>query len=97
MTIGEWIDRSGRPVPAPLRRLLEAGGTVSAEALLLAAEREASIGGTGVPRSRAAAFSLLGADSYITYACLWAVRDSDSSHQDLTGMTSRVAGAAWGE
>lgn len=96
MTIDEWIDRNGRPVPEPLRTSLDAEGTVSAEALLRAAERAASVAETGVPRSRAAAFSLLGADSYITYACLWAVRHSGSS-QDLRRMTSRVAGAAWRE
>lgn len=96
MTIGEWIDRSGRPVPAPLRTLLGAEGTVSAEALLRAAEREASRGGTGLPRSRAAALALLGADAYITYACLWTVRHGGRS-QDLKGMATRVAGAGWRE
>ncbi len=96
MTIGEWIDRSGRPVPAPLRTLLDAEGTVSAEALLRAAERGASVGGTGLPRSRAAAFSLLGADAYITYACLWTVRHGGRA-QDLRNMAARVASAAWRE
>jgi len=96
MTIGEWIDRSGRPVPGPFRSLLHAEGTVSGEALLQAAEREASRGGTGLARSRAAAFSLLGADAYITYACLWTVRQGGRSH-DLKSMAARVAGAPWGE
>ncbi len=94
MTIGEWIDRSGRPVPAPLRTLLDADGTASAESLLQAAEREASRGGTGLPRSRAAALALLGADAYITYACLWTVRHGGRS-RDLKSMARRVAGAPW--
>ena len=96
MTIGEWIDRGGRPVPAPLRMSLDARGTVSAEALLRAAERQASIGRTGLPRSRAAAFSLLGADAYITYACLWTVRQGGRS-RDLKSMAARVAGGPWRE
>ena len=96
MTIGEWIDRSGRPVPKPLRALLDAEGAVSAEALLQAAEREASRGGSGLPRSRAAAFSLLGADAYITCACLWTVRHGGRSH-DLKRMATRVARAPWRE
>ncbi len=96
MTIGEWIDRSGPPVPATFRRLLDAEGAVSTEALLQAAEREAPACRTGVPRDRASAFSLLGADAYITYACLWAVQYGGTS-QDLRGMTTRVAEAAWRE
>lgn len=96
MTIAEWIDGSGRTVPAVLRRSLDAPGPVSAEALLRAAEWKASIARAGSARSRAAAFSLLGADAYITYACLWAVRNTGGS-QDLRRMTTRVAGAAWRE
>ena len=96
MTIGEWIDRSGRPVPAAFRRLLDAEGAVSTEALLQAAEGEAPTCSTGVPRDRASAFSLLGADAYITYACLWAVQNGGTS-QDLRGMTTQVAEAAWRE
>ena len=96
MTIGEWVDGSGRTVPAVLRRSLDARGPVSAETLLRAAEREASIAGAGSARSRAAAFSLLGADAYITYACLWTVRNAGRSH-DLKGMTARIAGAPWQE
>ncbi len=96
MTIGEWIDRSGRPVPAALRRLLDAEGVVSAERLLQAAEREAPACSTGVPRDQASAFSLLGADAYITYACLWAVQNGGAS-RDLRGMTTRVAEAGWRE
>lgn len=94
MTIGEWIERSGRPVPAPFRALLNAKKTVSAEALVQAAERAASVGGAGHSRSRAAAFSLLGADAYITYACLWTVRHGGRSH-DLKSMATRVAGGPW--
>ena len=96
MTIGEWVDGSGRSVPDVLRRSLDAPGPVSAETLLRAAERVASIARAGSPRSRAAAFSLLGADAYVTYACLWTVRNAGRSH-DLKGMTARIAGAPWQE
>ena len=96
MTIGEWIDQTGRPVPAAFRQLLDAEGAVSTETLLQAAEREAPACSTRIPRDRASAFSLLGADAYITYACLWAVQNGGAS-QDLRGMTTRVAEAAWRE
>lgn len=95
MTIAEWIDRSGRSVPAAFRPSLDAEGTASAEALLQASEREARACRPEVSRDRAAAFSLLGADAYITYACLWAVRNGGGS-EDLEKMTTRVA-APWRE
>lgn len=96
MTIAEWIDRSGRPVPAAFRPSLDAEGTASAEALLQAAQRKARACTPGVQRDRAAAFSLLCADAYITSACLWAVRNGGGS-RDLGRMTTRVADAAWRE
>ena len=96
MTIGEWIDRSGRSVPAVFRRLLDADGAVSAEALLQAAEREAPAWSAGARRDRGAALCLLRADAYITYACLWVVRSGGVS-RDLRWMTRRVAAAARGD
>ena len=96
MTIDEWIDRGRRPVPTALRPVLRSGGEASVDAFLKAAESEASRSVAGAPRDRDAAFALLGADAYITYACLWAVQNSGAS-QDLRRMTRRVAGAPWRE
>ena len=96
MTIGEWIDQHQRPVPPALRRHLTAEGSVSADALLQAAEGEARNSAAGSRRDREAAFSLLAADAYITYACFWEVQN-DGDSQALRDITERVAGAGWRE
>lgn len=96
LTIGEWVDRCERPVPEPLRRRLTADGPVSADTLVGAAEQEARTYPAGRRRDRDAAFGLLAADAYITYACLWLVQN-DRGSDELKRVSRRVAGAAWRE
>lgn len=89
MTIAEWIDRQGRPVPAAFRSFLNAEGPVSLANLLAAARTEMDAYTTGDMCSRDAAFALLAADAYLTYACLRAVREEGGAA--LTGITERIA------
>ena len=93
-SIGDWIDRRARPVPAELRPHLSATGPVSPDALLAAAEREVEGCAPGNPRDREAAFELLAADAYVTYACALATeRGADAS--TLRGIARRVAHGWW--
>ena len=96
LTIGEWIDRRERPVPEPLRRHLTADGPVTADTLVGAAEREARACAAGSRRDRDAAFGLLAADAYITYACLWLLLN-EGGGDELKLVAGRVAAAAWRE
>ena len=89
MTIAEWIDRRNRPVPAAFRTFLNADGPASLANLLAAAETEMRAYATGDSRNRDAGFALLAADAYLTYACLWMVRESGGSSLDR--ITERVA------
>lgn len=89
MTIAEWIDRQDRPVPAAFRSVLDAEGPVSLANVLAAAETQMAAYTTGEMRSRAAGFALLAADAYLTYACLWAVRESGGTA--LGEITERIA------
>lgn len=91
MTIGEWIDARDRPVPDAFRRHLDVSGSASLDALLTAAEAELAASGGGASRDRASAFSLLAADAYVTYACLWAL--TEGAPRDLLRVTERIAGA----
>lgn len=75
MTIGEWIDQRERPIPRKFRRSLGAGGPVSLRALIGAAEQEVSKCAPHTPRDREAAFRLLAADAYVTFACVLAVTE----------------------
>ena len=92
MTIAEWIDRRDRPVPAAFRSFLTAEGPVSLADLLDAAETEMRAYRAGDKRDREAAFALLAADAYLTYACLRAV--TGSGGDALAGITERIA-RAW--
>ena len=89
MTIAEWIDRRDRPVPSAFRSLLNAEGSVSLANLLSAAATEMNAYATADMRSRDAGFTLLAADAYLTYACLWAVRESGAVA--LGEITERIA------
>lgn len=89
MTIAEWIDGRDRPVPAAFRLFLNAEGPVSLANLLAAASRQMQAYAGGDMRSRNAGFALLAADAYLTYACLWAVRESGGTA--LTDITERIA------
>lgn len=75
MTIAAWIGQRDRRVPDALRVRLRANAPVSLAALLRAGEEEltASVREGGRP----AAFSLLAADAYVTYACLWALLEEE--------------------
>ena len=94
MTIGEWIDGRERPVPVEFRPHLSAGDPVSPEALLTAAEREVSGCAVESPRDRSAAFTLLAADAYVTYACTLAMME-DADASTLRGAARRVAHGWW--
>lgn len=89
MTIAEWIDRRDRPVPAGFRTFLNADGPVSLDNVLAAAETEMRAYSTGNSRDRRAGFALLAADAYLTYACLWGVRESGGAA--LGDITERIA------
>ena len=94
MTIGEWIDGRKRPVPAEFRPHLSAGGPVSPDALLKAAEQEVAGSAAGNPRDRSAAFTLLAADAYVTYACALAMME-DADASALKETARRVAHGWW--
>lgn len=75
MTIPEWIARRERSVPDAFRFCLRAEAPASLASLVHAAEAElAAYDDAG---DRTAAYALLAADAYITYACLWAVLEED--------------------
>lgn len=92
MTVGEWIDGRDRPVPAAFRSHLGAEDPVSLDALLEAAASKLSASCEGASSDRAAAFSLLAADAYVTYACLWTVTEGDTG--DLRRIAERIV-QAW--
>ena len=89
MTITEWMDRQDRPVPAAFRSFLNAEGSVSLANLFAAAGKQMHAYAGGDMRSRNAGFALLAADAYLTYACLWAVRESGGVA--LTDIIERIA------
>jgi len=89
VTVAEWIDRQGRPVPAAFRSFLDLKGPVSLANLLAAAEAQIEAYNAGDTRSRDAGFALLTADAYLTYACLRAVRGSGGA--SLDDITRRIA------
>ena len=92
MTIGDWIDGRDRSVPDAFRGHLKARGPVSLEALVRAAEAELHACGGGASRDRTAAFALLAADAYVTYACLWAI--TKGKPPDLRRIAERIT-RAW--
>ncbi len=94
MNIPAWIGRQGCQVPAEFRPRLLANGPVSPDALLAAAEREVACCAAGDPGDREAAFSLLAADAYVTYACQLALEDGADASR-LMEMAQRVAQGWW--
>ena len=90
MTIGDWIDTRGGSVPLALRSRLRAQGQVSLVALLDAAMVELETVERGDPADRATAFSLLAADAYVTYACLWEV--TEGAGDGIEHILAQVAG-----
>jgi len=95
VTVGEWIDGCARPVPDAFRSRLNAEGPASLDVLIAAAEAELRACAGGAARDRASAFSLLAADAYITYACLWAI--TEGSPGDLRRIAGRISRAWTGE
>ena len=87
MTIAEWIGQRDRAVPDALRGRLRANAPVSLAALLRPGEEELTA--SVRERGRPAAFSLLAADAYVTYACLWAVLEGED-HGALRRATERL-------
>ncbi len=94
MTIGEWIDRRERPVPGEFRPLLGAAGTASLHGLLGAAEEEVANCAARAPGDRQAAFHLLAADAYVTYASMLAVVEGAGA-EALREAVDRVARGWW--
>lgn len=94
MTIGDWIDRRERPVPHEFRDHLSVAGPASPDTLLTAAEREITGCTVQNPRDLGAAFSLLAADAYVTYACALAMME-DADASTLTETARRVAYGWW--
>ena len=89
MTIAEWIGQRDGRVPDALRVRLRANAPVSLAALLHAGGEELTA--SVRERGRPAAFSLLAADAYVTYACLWAVLEGED-HGALRRVTERLVG-----
>jgi len=92
MTIAEWISQRERRVPDAFQFGLWADAAVSLVALVNAAEE--ALSACGDDHDRRAAYALLAADAYITYACLWAVEEEDDLGA-LLDVAERVV-RAWG-
>ena len=90
MTIGEWIDGQERAVPVGFRSWLTAAGPVSLDALLDAADCEVVKHAAHSNRDREAAFHLLAADAYLTYACALGVAEGTDG-EALGELARRVA------
>ncbi len=75
MTIPEWIAQRERRVPDAFQFCLQADAPASLATLVHAADAE--LAAYGDASDRTAAYALLAADAYITYACLWAVLEED--------------------
>lgn len=92
MTIPEWIAQCERRVPDAFQFCLRTEAPASLATLVRAAEAElAAYADAG---DRSAAYALLAADAYITYACLWAVLEEDDCGT-LREVAERVV-CGWG-
>ena len=96
MTIAEWVSQRERRVPDAFRFALRADSPVSRAALVDAAEE--ALVACGDDRDRRAAYALLAADAYITYACLWAVEEEEDlgTLRDVAERVVRAWGAGYG-
>lgn len=96
VTIGEWIDRQQPSVPPAFRPYLESAGPPSPDGFATAAAAAMKTCATKDPKDRAAAFSLLAADAFITYACQRVLLDGGGG-PELRRLARRVAemDAAW--
>ena len=96
MTIAEWVSQRERRVPDAFQFGSRADAAVSLAALVDAAEEALST--CGEDHDRRAAYALLAADAYITYACLWAVLEEEDlgTLGDVAERVVRVWGAGDG-
>ncbi len=92
MNVGEWIEARNPPVPEAFRPYLQvqAGSPVSLRGFLAAADAGIRACLEGDPKDQAAAFSLLAADAYITYACLWTLSEGGTA-EELRKIARRTA------
>ena len=98
VAIAEWIDERQPPVPPAFRLYLEAPGPASPDGFAAAAAAAMEACARRDPKDRAAAFSLLAADAFITYACQLVLLNRDGG-PELRRLARRVAemDAAWSE
>lgn len=94
MTIDEWMDGQEPAVPAEFRPWLAAAGPLSVDALLDAADSEVTKCAAHSSRDRRAAFHLLAADAYLTYACALGVAQG-ADGAALGELARRVARRWW--
>ncbi|MCY3612513.1 MAG: hypothetical protein OXH51_13360 [Gemmatimonadetes bacterium] len=92
MTIAEWVSQRERRVPDAFQFGSRTDVEVSLPALVNAAEE--ALSACGDDHDRRAAYALLAADAYITYACLWAVEEEED-FGTLRDVADRVV-RAWG-
>ena len=92
MTIAEWVSQRERRVPDVFQFGSRTDVAVSLPALVNAAEE--ALSACGDDHDRRAAYALLAADAYITYACLWAVEEEEDLGT-LRDVADRVV-RAWG-
>lgn len=98
IAIAEWIDQRQPPVPPAFRPYLEAAGPASPDGFAAAAAAAMEACAQMDPNDRAAAFSLLAADAFITYACQQLLLNGRGG-PELRRLARRVAemDAAWSE
>lgn len=98
VSIAEWIDERQPPVPPAFRPYLETPGPASPDGFAAAAAVAMKACARMDPNDRAAAFLLLAADAFITYACQLALLNGEGG-PELRRLARRVAemDAAWSE
>ncbi len=90
-TFQEWIERRKSLVPDGFRPFLEDERPDSVEALLATAEAKLDVATGAGARDRDAAFPLLVADAFVTYACLRTILDGGGS-EELERIARRIGG-----
>ena len=89
--IGRWIDESEPEVPAAFRRHLNLEGPATPDGFAAAGSTAMRESLQSDARERRAAFRLLAADAYFTYACVRAL-EPGGEPDVLPAMVTRVAG-----